>query len=971
MRLFSCLFVPFLCFAGTGVAAAPTPESAVPTAVLTRNAGHVVLRSWLVGGMFPSTPLAQPQGNNRWSFGITDYLAPLGGEQTVRLRAGTKVPLAGGGEVTFSPRIWEEDYINLVQVFGSQADVCAYLYCEVESPVAQEVFFHIGTNDAGKLWVGNELVVDDPQDHGATRSLHARKVRLPAGRTRVLVKIDQRGGNWGAYVELYGKREHERLVKLVNPDTLRAAKRQIEQLRREIGDPFAANRARLDAYTMALYWFERVEKVMPDDANPGAQWDPQRLSVAVYLNNMRQAIRTARAGADPHAGRTGLFEAAYLSKADDTAQPFTICIPENYDPARKYNLALELHGAGGTHETVGTWWGINGPADSTYFDNTIGVSVMGRGRYSGYEALGENDVLEVIKWVLERYNVDPDRVYIGGGSMGGGGSWRMASLYPDRFAAAWPDMGWAVSHAQANTLNLPIYINHGVEDWTVAITASRLGVKQLQRYGCPYVYTEWPGVAHAVGGPARKDGYMTRMGVHTRVNDPRHIRIHADHPRYATMYWGAIEEWDDPHALAKLEAQVIGQGVVSVTLENVRRARLSPPIRHLGPVREIVWLAGGKRVTTRRSPNGAYDIAVTDSTVSITARVDRPEPAMRPYAPGASINFYYGEPLLIVYGTQSRDDSLKKAIRMFAGRVSRWLEPGNEMEFGRVPVVADRDLTAEQVASKNLILVGGAQDNSVAAQLMRQMPIREEQGALRVFDEAPVWLEGRGYGFVYPNPEAPKRLVLVYSSSVKQFFGDRPGYMMDWRVTDSAPYVPDLVVEAVAPVDSANDMRQNRTVRQRMFTHGWTIKTVTDGEMVRHPANMGEEALIKAQAYLRATGADFAAGMTIGGDYGMRMPVSYVPETVSWRDSYQRHLGLTFDLTGAEIVRFAGQDMLFYPQVDSTKIVPTKVYRVVGESWIASPFARQFQYNLVNAEELDLTDAVNRHLREAYGVRER
>jgi poly(3-hydroxybutyrate) depolymerase len=949
---------------------ATAAEGDVPTAVLTRNVGHIVLKSWLVGGMFPSTALPQSQGGG-YGWRTTDYLAPLGGEQTARLRAGAKVPLAGGGEVTFTPRTWDEDYTNLVQVFGSPADVCAYLYSEVESPVAQDVYFHIGTNDGGKLWVGNELVIDDPQDHTATRSLHAKKVRLPAGRTRVLVKIDQRGGNWGAYVELYGKREHDRLVKLVNPDTLRAAKRQIEQLRREIGDPFAANRARLDAYTMALYWFERVEKVIPEETGANGQWNPQQLTVALYLNNMRSAIRTARAGTDPHAGRTGLFEAAYLSKADDTAQPFTICIPESYDPSRKYNLALELHGAGGTHETVGTWWGINGPADSTYFDNTIGVSVMGRGRYSGYQALGENDVLEVIKWVSERYSIDADRVYIGGGSMGGGGSWRMAALYPDRFAAAWPDMGWAITHAQANTLNLPLYINHGVEDWTVAITASRLGVKQLQRYGSPYVYTEWPGVAHAVAGPARREGYMTRMGVHTRVTDPAHIRIHADHPRYATMYWGAIEEWDDPHALARLEAHVIGRGVISVTLENVRRARLSPPIRHLGPGREIVWLAGGKRVTTRRSPNGVYDIAVTDSTVSIAAHVDRPEPAVRSYAPGASTNFYNGEPFMIVYGTQSHDDSLKKAIRRFASAVSRRLSPTDELEFGRVPMVADRDLTAQQIASKNLILIGGAQDNSVAARLMPQMPVREEQGALRVFDEAPVSLEGRGYGFVNPNPEAPKRLVLVYSSSVKQFYAERVGFMFDWRVADSAPYVPDLVVETVAPVDSMNDMRQNRIVRQRMFTHGWKIKQVSDGQITHHAANIREQAEMRARAYLKATGMDFAAGVTAGGSYG-DLPPGYLPETFTWQDHLDpRHFGVTFDLTGAEIVRFAGQDMLFYPQVDSTKIVPEKVYRVVGEGWIMWPFARQFQHNLVNPEELDLSDAVNRHLREEYGVRER
>lgn len=42
---------------------------------------------------------------------------------------------------------------------------------------------------------------------------------------------------------------------------------------------------------------------------------------------------------------------------------------------------------------------------------------------------------ELITRVVERYDVDPDRVYLTGLSMGGYGAWRLATRYPDRFAA--------------------------------------------------------------------------------------------------------------------------------------------------------------------------------------------------------------------------------------------------------------------------------------------------------------------------------------------------------------------------------------------------------------------------------------------------------------------------------------------------------------------------------------------------------
>ena len=73
-------------------------------------------------------------------------------------------------------------------------------------------FLHVGTNDAGKIWVDEILVIDNPLDGVAECSEHFVQLNLAAGSTPVLMKIDQAGGNWGAYVELYGIDAHKKFV---------------------------------------------------------------------------------------------------------------------------------------------------------------------------------------------------------------------------------------------------------------------------------------------------------------------------------------------------------------------------------------------------------------------------------------------------------------------------------------------------------------------------------------------------------------------------------------------------------------------------------------------------------------------------------------------------------------------------------------------------------------------------------------
>ena len=69
--------------------------------------------------------------------------------------------------------------------------------CYVTSPEERQVQIRLGTNDAGKMWVGNDLVLDYPYEGTALLDREVVPVTLPAGTTPILLKISNGQLNWG------------------------------------------------------------------------------------------------------------------------------------------------------------------------------------------------------------------------------------------------------------------------------------------------------------------------------------------------------------------------------------------------------------------------------------------------------------------------------------------------------------------------------------------------------------------------------------------------------------------------------------------------------------------------------------------------------------------------------------------------------------------------------------------------------
>lgn len=98
--------------------------------------------------------------------------------------------------------------------------------------------------------------------------------------------------------------------------------------------------------------------------------------------------------------------------------------------------------------------------------------------------------------ITGEYRVDEDRIYLTGLSMGGFGTWDLASAYPDRFAAIAPICGGSHPELAWNMRHIPVWVFHGAKDEVVPVGLSEIMVKALKKYNPEVMLTIYPEAQH-------------------------------------------------------------------------------------------------------------------------------------------------------------------------------------------------------------------------------------------------------------------------------------------------------------------------------------------------------------------------------------------------------------------------------------------------------------------------------------------
>ena len=108
---------------------------------------------------------------------------------------------ANAGNLTWQPANdgQRDSFINLMNIFDHQNWSVAYGFLYIKSPDARDIQFRLGTNEAARLWLNDEEIWKYNSVRSAVFDGTLVRTRLKAGMNKVLIKVCNRGGEWGYY----------------------------------------------------------------------------------------------------------------------------------------------------------------------------------------------------------------------------------------------------------------------------------------------------------------------------------------------------------------------------------------------------------------------------------------------------------------------------------------------------------------------------------------------------------------------------------------------------------------------------------------------------------------------------------------------------------------------------------------------------------------------------------------------------
>lgn len=110
-----------------------------------------------------------------------------------------------------------------------------------------------------------------------------------------------------------------------------------------------------------------------------------------------------------------------------------------------------------------------------------------------------NTLKDLLDEIENNYNIDNERIFLTGYSLGGYGTWYFAILNPERFTTIIPISGGAISPKKALRLkNLPIWVAHGDSDIVVQFEESKRIVDCLKEYNPNIVFKVYKDGGHEV-----------------------------------------------------------------------------------------------------------------------------------------------------------------------------------------------------------------------------------------------------------------------------------------------------------------------------------------------------------------------------------------------------------------------------------------------------------------------------------------
>ena len=536
------------------------------------------------------------------------------------------------------------------------------------------------------------------------------------------------------------------------------------------------------------------------------------------LSDTIKMIAALEKGLDPYADkRNQLQRRGYRSKVDGALHHYALYVPPGWkeESDRQYSMIVALHGLGGHPvKTLSILFGNPMGEEETRderirFPGRVGRAPMfvlapeGFGS-SGYYALGERDVLDVIETVKERYRIDDKRIYITGASMGGTGAARIPLHYPDLFAASVPLCGYhnmryysqvrkqptstvedyllnvhSNIHWVQNGTHIPMHIVHGTLDQP---RSSQDLHEHYKLAGNRATLTLLEDTGHNVWDDTYEKGWIFRHFMRQHRNPhPRHIRFKTANLRYNKSGWLRIDDMENPNDWAEITGEWTEDAAISITTNNI----------HAFTMTIDTVLAEGGIAALSINGNPVKDFHPEEKAVTFVKKSSgwkqqsfSPPPMTKKAGLAGPIGDIEYDSLLFVYGT---GDPWEGTL---AKRIIGHLNPPRYGMTVQWKVKADVEVSAADLQAHSIVIVGTPNGNKLLQRIQGLLPIQVKNGAI-VAGKKKFGGKHTAASFIYPNPLNPNRYVLVHTGTTREaiyYTGHLPNMIPDYVIYDASDW---------------------------------------------------------------------------------------------------------------------------------------------------------------------------------------
>jgi hypothetical protein len=567
--------------------------------------------------------------------------------------------------------------------------------------------------------------------------------------------------------------------------------------------------------------------------------DKNRNDVTVCTALLKKGMERAaelKAGKPSWPTATGLVVRGYRSKIDGSVQPYGLVVPASYQvvDSRAFRLDVWWHGRGELLTEVNFIDGRQkSPGEFTPKDAFV---LHPYGRYcNANKFAGEVDTFECLEHVRKHYPIDENRIVARGFSMGGAACWQYATHFPTLWCAAAPGAGFAetreflsdfrgdkerptwweerlwrlydsTDYAQ-NLFNLPTVAYSGENDGQKQ--AADVMAREMKKYGLELVHVIGPMTKHSYekGAKAIVNEKIDAIVAKGKPAEPRpEIRFVTYTLRYNTCGWVQVDGMEKHWTAARIDGTV-QNGQYTLRTEGVTALTfLSPP----GTPATI--RIDNQDVPTGR-PTGVSPAALPFvGTNGKWARRAEPPAGAKVHGLQGPIDDAFMDRFLMVRPTGK--PLHEKTGDWVEDELDHAVEHWRSQFRGDAPVKDDKEVTADDIASSNLILWGDPQSNVVLAKILDRLPLKWSKGSIE--------FGGKKYDadthvpvMIFPNPLNPKKYVVLNSGFT----------FREYAYVNNARQIPKLPDYAIIDVTTPpNSLWPGKVVRAGFFGEKWEVQ---------------------------------------------------------------------------------------------------------------------------------------------------